>query len=479
MKNSEIKVFCRDLNRHGQAVCVEVNDDGELDNKSRVIFVDGLLMGESGFVEVMETRKNYRVARLSRRIDDSPDRVDMPCAIADDCGGCQIQALSYPASLRWKENSVRQSLERIGTIDVESLVQPIIGASEPYTHYRNKMVYPVGSDAAGSPALGFFRARSHDLVTTPVCLIEPRSGARLRELLPQLMLKHDISAYDEKTHTGDLRFVTLRVAPTLGKDESEKQMIILTSRVEKDAYLTLAADLLQEEGVVSVYLNIQAQRSNVILGDRYILLGGDEQLSFTFDGIKFALSPGAFFQINYEQTSKLYRLISSLVEDTHAKRELYDIIDLYCGVGSIGLYVLNDLRKDSTAALPHLLGLELIAEAVADAKQNAELNAFAPEDYDFVRAAADESLTYITEADSERTLLILDPPRKGLDAALLSTLVEEGPSHLLYVSCNPATLARDLKELTDVYEICLIQPVDMFPWTTHVETVVLMSKVNK
>ncbi len=477
MKNSEIKVFCRDLNRHGQAVCVEVNDDGEQDNKTSVIFVDGLLMGESGFVEVVETLKNYRVARLSRRIDDSPDRVQMPCAIADDCGGCQIQALSYPASLRWKENSVRQTLERIGTIDVESLVQPIIGASEPYTHYRNKMVYPVGSGAAG-PALGFYRARSHDLVTTPVCLIEPQSGARLRELLPQLMVKHAISAYDEKTHTGDLRFVTLRVSPTLGDGKSEKQMIILTSRVEKDAYFALAADLLQEEDVVSVYLNIQAQRSNVILGNKFILLGGDKQLTFTFDGNKFALSPGAFFQINYEQTSKLYRLISSLVKDIHTEHSLSDIIDLYCGVGSIGLYVMNELRKSSDAALPHLLGLELIAEAVTDAKQNAELNAFAPNDYDFIRAAADESLAYITEADSEHTILILDPPRKGLDATLLSALVEEGPSHLLYVSCNPATLALDLKELTYVYDISLIQPVDMFPQTFHVETVVLITKKN-
>ncbi len=479
MNNNDIKVYCRDLNRYGQAVCVELATNGEPAEDKSIIFADGLLPGESGFVTVVEARKNYRVANMSRRIDDSSDRVVAPCPIADDCGGCQTQALSYPASLRCKENNVRQALSRIGDLELEDKIKPILGSDEPFAHYRNKMVYPLDL-IEGKPTLGFYRARSHDLITTELCLIEPCQGGRLRALMPELMIKHGLSVYDEKTHTGDLRFVTLRVTPNSSDaDRPPEQMVILTSRVEKDAYFALAEDLLQEPGIVSVYLNLQTHRGNVIMGDKFILLGGEEKLSFNLDGSSFSLSPGAFFQINYEQMIKLYRLITALIKDIHMDNHLTEIIDLYCGVGSIGLYVLNELRKNESSPLPHLLGIEVAGQAVADAIENARLNDFDESEYDFVHAAAEDSLKYIKEADSDRTLVIVDPPRKGLEQELISVLVDHGPSQILYVSCNPATLARDLKELAGVYEVQLVQPVDMFPWTTHVETVVLMSRVDK
>ncbi len=478
MNRNEIKVSCRDLNRYGQAVCVELAaNDQPAENKS-LIFADGLLPGESGLVTVVDARKNYRVAMLSRRNDDSPDRVLPACPIAADCGGCQTQALSYPAGLRWKENSVRQALSRIGTLELADKIRPIIGSEEPFAHYRNKMVYPV-EVIEGKPVFGFYRARSHDLITTEECLIEPRAGCRLRALLPDLIVRHGISVYDEKTHTGDLRFVTLRTTPDSSlKDGQAEQMVILTSRAEKDAYFALAGELLAEPGLVSVYLNIQSQRGNVILGDKFILLAGKEKLAFDLDGSSFALSPGAFFQINYEQMIKLYRLLAALIKDIHAANKLTEIIDLYCGVGSIGLYVLKELRKDQAAPLPHLLGIEMAGQAIADAHENARLNAFDESAYDFVHAAAETSLNYIKEADSARTLVIVDPPRKGLEPELLSMLVDHGPSHLLYVSCNPATLARDLKELAGPYTVQMVQPVDMFPWTTHVECIALLQRTN-
>ena len=476
MNKHEIKVYCRDLNRYGQAVCVELGaDDQPAENKS-IIFTDGLLPGESGQVTVVDARKNYRVATLSRRNYDSSDRVESPCPIAGDCGGCQTQALSYPASLRWKENSVRQALNRIGSLELEDKLRSIIGSDEPFTHYRNKMVYPLDL-IEGKPVFGFYRARSHDLITTDLCLIEAQAGGRLRALMPELMIRHGISVYDEKTHTGDLRFVTLRVTPDSSEaDGQAQQMVILTSRAEKDAYFALAEELLQEPGIVSVYLNIQEQRGNVILGDKFILLAGEEKLSFDLDDGSFALSPGAFFQINYKQMTKLYQMITAVVKDIHTENNLTEIIDLYCGVGSIGLYLLKQLRKDETSPLPHLLGIEISGQAVADANENARLNDFDEADYDFVHAAAETSLNCIKEADSARTLVIVDPPRKGLEPELLSVLADHGPSWLLYVSCNPATLARDLKELADTYSVQMVQPVDMFPWTTHVETVVLMSR---
>lgn len=478
-KKNIIKVYCRDLNRYGQAVCVELDAKDEPEDGKSIIFANGLLPGESGLVTVVDVRKNYRMATLTRRKDDSPDRVEMSCPIAGDCGGCQIQALSYPAGLSWKENDLRQTLKRIGDMELEAKIRPIVGSDQPFAHYRNKVVYPVGGSDA-EPQLGFYRARSHDLLTTPVCLIEPHAGGRLRVLIAELMKKHGLSVYDEKTHKGDLRFVTLRVAPeTALEDEPVEQMVILTSRTEKDAYFVLAKDLLQEPGLVSVYLNIQAKPGNVILGDKFILLGGEEKLSFTLDGSKFSLSPGAFFQVNYEQTIRLYRLIAKLTKAIHLENNLTAIIDLYCGVGSIGLYVLNELRKDEISSLPHLLGIEIVEQAVTDAKDNAELNDWDETDYDFIHADAADSLEYLRKADSEKTLVIVDPPRKGLDKEVLSTLVVHGPSHLLYVSCNPATLARDLKELTTKYKVDLVQPLDMFPWTTHVETVVLMSRVEK
>lgn len=475
-KGNSIKAYCRDLNLYGQAVCVELDANNEPEDGKSIIFANGLLPGESGLVTVIDARKNYRVATLIRRDNDSPDRVKMPCPIAGDCGGCQIQALSYPAGLSWKENNLRQTLRRIGEVELEDKIRPIIGADHPFTHYRNKVVYPVGGSNA-EPQLGFYRARSHDLLTTPVCLIEPHAGSRLRILIAELMKKHGISVYDQETHEGDLRFVTLRVTPESAfEDEPVEQMVILTSRTERDAYFALAEDLLQEPGLVSVYLNIQTKPGNVILGDKFILLGGKEKLSFTLDGSKFSLSPGAFFQINYEQTIKLYRLIAKLTKAIHLENNLTAIIDLYCGVGSIGVYVLNELRKDEISSLPHLLGIEMVEQAITDAKDNAELNGWNETDYDFIHAAAADSLEYIREADSEKTLVIVDPPRKGLDKEVVSTLVEHGPSHLLYVSCNPATLARDLKELTLKYKVDLVQPVDMFPWTTHVEMLTLLSR---
>ncbi len=417
-----------------------------------VVFVPGVLPGEEVEVEITQVSRKYARGIPSSIHTKSPQRVAPECDLHGLCGGCQLQHLSYPSQLAYKEKLVANALKRIGGLNVPLL--PIVPAPNPW-NYRTKIQSPVGVKGK-EIVTGFFARGTHDIVPTDSCLIQHPLNNLVLRTIRELIMKYGLSVYDEDSGQGDLRHVIVRVG------EGEALVTLVTRREQVPHLRELAAELMDAlPSVAGVVQNINPARTNVILGRKTIPLAGQDYLIVSLDGIKFKVSPMAFLQVNWEQTKALYRIVRDFAQLTGRER----LVDAYCGIGTIALYLAPWAGE--------VYGIEEVPEAVEDAVFNSTLNNLPAA---FICGLVEEELARLAK-EGPIDVLVMDPPRKGCHPRVIETIRSASINRIVYVSCNPGTLARDLGMLKE-YEILAVQPVDMFPQTHHVETVVLMSRVR-
>lgn len=424
------------------------------------VFVQGAIEGEKVRVKVIKVLKSYGIARIEAFIEKSPQRQEPFCPVYKRCGGCSLQHMTYQKTLDFKRQVVVDNLTRIGGLSALT-VHETLGMSNPL-NYRNKAQYPVGMGKNG-PVAGFFARRSHEIVDTPQCDIQHTLSDKAKEIVLGYVQALNIPVYNESTGQGLIRHVVTKV----GFHSGEVMVIIVATRPEIPKVNKLLYRLKRDiPGLASVILNVNAKPGNVILGNRNITLFGKDTLQDTLGELTFEISPLSFYQVNPTQTEVLYQ---KAIE--YADLQGHEtVFDLYCGIGTINLFAASKAQK--------VIGVEVEAEAVEAAKNNAKRNGIS--NVEFYPGLVEQTVPELYSKGLKADVVFVDPPRKGCDEALLKTLVDMAPNRIVYVSCNPSTLARDLKYLSSSgFEVKEVQPVDMFPWTEHVETVVLMSRKDK
>ena len=446
-----------------EMVIEDIGEDGEGIGKANgiALFVKDALIGDHILAKVMKMKKNYGYARLMEIITPSPWRVEPKCTISRQCGGCQLQALSYEKQLEFKREKVLNHLKRIGGF-TDITVEPVIGMEEPY-HYRNKAQYPIGYDKNGKLTAGFYAARTHSLVPVTHCYIGAEQNDEILNKILLVMEENHINPYDEASHRGQIRHILIRV----GNTTKEIMVCIVINGKKLQFQEKFIQALSALENMTSISININQQRTNVILGDTTKTIWGSDKITDYIGDVKYAISPQSFYQVNAIQTKKLYDKVMEYA-DLQGNETVWD---LYCGIGTISLFLAQKAKK--------VYGVEIVPQAIADAKENAALNNF--ENTEFFTGKAEEVLPKLYSENKETVdVIIVDPPRKGCEMSLLETMLSMQPKRIVYVSCDSATLARDLKYLcaTD-YDITKVQPVDLFCHTGHVETVILMTHCSK
>ncbi|MDQ0201582.1 23S rRNA (uracil(1939)-C(5))-methyltransferase RlmD [Neobacillus ginsengisoli] len=442
-KNDYIDVVFEDLTHDGAGVA---KVDGY------PLFVSNGLPGERAKVKVIKTGKGYGIGRLMELYEKSPYRVDIAGSDSHMYGGCQLEHISYEGQLKYKENQVRQVLTRIGKLkDVK--VHPILGMAEPW-HYRNKAQVPVG-EKDGKLIAGFFKPRSHEIVDTNESLIQLPEINEAVQAVKEICNELGIAAYQEETHKGVLRHIMAR----FGKQTGELMVVIITRTADISQKNKLVEAIRARlPKVKSIVHNVNSKRTNVILGEKTTVLWGNEVIYDYIGDVKFAISALSFYQVNPVQTKVLY---DKALEYADLSGE-ENVIDAYCGIGTISLFLAQKAKK--------VFGVEIVPEAIEDAKRNAAINEIL--NAEFAVGEAEVVIPKWYKEGNTADVLVVDPPRKGCDEALLQTIIEMKPKKVVYVSCNPATLARDLRVLEDGgYKTVEVQPVDMFPQTTHVEVI--------
>ena len=419
------------------------------------LFVQGALPGETVTARAQKVEKTHAFLKTLRVLTPSESRVTPPCPYYEKCGGCVCQHMTYEASLSMKRERVRDALSRIGGLDVD--VQPVIGMDDPW-HYRNKTALPVGGEK-GAPQIGFYAPRSHRIIDIDGCLIAKKESDEVSAILRRWMEKFEIEPYHEETRTGLIRHVMSRVSCS---GQVMAVIVAATASLPHERELTamLRAGV---PGLCSLYLNINRRGDNVILGPESRLLYGEERLQDTLCGLQYALSPQSFFQVNPVQTEKLYRTAVNFAGLTGSEL----VADLYCGAGTISLLLARHAKK--------VVGIEIVPQAIWDAEENARTNGVS--NAEFHAAAAEELLPQMVAQGLRPDVIVLDPPRKGCEEPVLRAIAAAAPRRVVYVSCDPATLARDAKILcANGYKADQCQPVDMFCHTGHVETVLSLSQ---
>ncbi|RXJ02434.1 23S rRNA (uracil(1939)-C(5))-methyltransferase RlmD [Anaerobacillus alkaliphilus] len=443
-KNEIVDVIIEDLTHEGAGVA-------KIDGYA--LFIPKALPGEQAKVKVIKTNKGYGFARLLEVTKRSEDRVDAPpCPIFDQCGGCQLQHLSYEGQLKQKQKQVRDVLERIGKI-TDVFIHPTLGMNDPW-RYRNKAQVPF-ADREGGLIAGFYKERSHEIIDMDSCLIQHEENDKIVQAVREVASKLGIKGYNEERHQGTLRHVVARYGVNTGQ-----LMVVLVTRSRELPNKKELIEAIQEKvpHVTSIVQNINTKRTNVIFGDETIVLAGEEYIYDTIGDVKFAISARSFYQVNPEQTKVLYDQALKYAGLTGAET----VIDAYCGIGTISLFLAQQAK--------HVYGVEIVPEAISDAKRNAELNHM--DNVDFAVGEAEKVIPWWYAQGIRADVIVVDPPRKGCDEALLDTILKMKPKRVVYVSCNPATLARDLRILEDGgYKTVEVQPVDMFPHTNHCEAV--------
>ena len=424
------------------------------------VFVQGAIAGEKVVAKIIKVMKNYAVARIESFMERSPDRAEPFCPVYKRCGGCNLQHMTYERTLQFKRQVVIDNLERIGGLEGIQ-VEPVIGMETP-KRYRNKAQYPVGMGKNG-PIAGFFAPRSHEIIQAEECGIQHPSSDLAKNTVLEFIKADRIPVYDEITHKGLIRHVVVKVGFMTGE-----VMVILVSTgpniPKKDKLVSLLKERIP--GLASIVVNVNDKPGNVILGSKNITLYGKDTIEDKLGDLLFEISPLSFYQVNPEQTLVLY---NKAVEYAGLTGE-ETVFDLYCGIGTISLFAAGKAKK--------VIGVESVPEAVEAARRNAERNRI--NNAEFYCGNAEEVVPELYRQGMQADVVIVDPPRKGCDEVLLKTLIDMAPQRIVYVSCNPSTLARDMKVLHGSgYEPQKVQPVDMFPWTNHVECVTLMSRVEE
>lgn len=483
-KDDQVTIEIEDIGTDGAGI-------GKADGYT--LFVKDAVIGDIIKAKVIKAKKTYGYARLMEIITPSKDRVEPVCPVARQCGGCQIQQMSYSAQLKYKQKLVRDNLARIGGI-TDCEVLPVIGMENPF-NYRNKAQYPVGRNKDGKVVIGFYAGRTHSIVDYTQCAIGAPENAQILEKIRTFINENNISVYDEQSHKGLIRHILIRTGKHTGQI-----MVCLIINGKTLPHADKLADCLKDiGGMSSIMININKERTNVILGSECSVIWGNSYIEDSICGIMFRISPLSFFQVNPVQTEKLYRKALEYAELTGNET----VWDLYCGIGTISLLMATKARK--------VYGVEIVPQAIEDAKNNALRNSL--NNAEFFVGKAEEVVPRIYDEDMKKAgsasidskesskesskensglpdsasdesvmrinpdVVVVDPPRKGCDETLLDTIVKMNPKRIVYVSCDSATLARDLKYLAaNGYEIARVQPVDQFAHTVHIETVILLSR---
>lgn len=441
-------------------------------------FIKDALIGDVIQASVMKMKKNYGFARLVKILEPAPGRVEARCPVARACGGCQLQELDYREQIRFKERKVYNHLKRIGGMDRLFLpedrekaagvpnavvMEPIIGMEDPW-RYRNKAQYPVGLGKDGQPAAGFYAGRTHSLIPAPGldCLLGCQENKELLKIILDFMKEYKIPPYDEAAHQGLVRHVLLRKGFSSGG-----LMVCLVINGEELPHGGELAERLRAAGVSSVSYSVNMERTNVIMGTRIVNLYGPGYITDTIGDIEYRISPLSFYQVNPIQTEKLYGTALEFADLSGGET----VWDLYCGIGTISSFLAKKAGK--------VYGVEIIPQAIEDARENARRNGI--ENVEFFVGKAEEVLPEQYERNHVRAdVIVVDPPRKGCDPVCLETILKMAPERVVYVSCDSATLARDVKFLEENgYRATRVRPVDMFPMGGHCECVVKLERVGK
>lgn len=470
-KNELLTVTITDIGSDGEGI-------GKCDGYT--LFVKDAVVGDVVRARITKPKKSYAYARVEEIITSSPFRVVPPCPVYRQCGGCQLQPLSYERQLQYKERKVRGDLQRIGGFDealLDRVMEPIVGMDEPF-RYRNKAQYPFGTTREGNPVTGFYAGRTHTIIPGTDCLLGITENREVLEAVLAYMKEAHVKAYDETDRKGLIRHVLIRKGFSSGQI---MVCVVINGRELPDAQ-RLVKKLKEIKNMTSVSYCINMENTNVIMGTEIVPLWGTPHITDSirmyredlqeFDGreVTFCISPLSFYQVNPRQTERLYSLALAYAGLTGRET----VWDLYCGIGTISLFLAGDAKR--------VYGVEVVPQAIEDAKENARRNGI--ENAEFFVGKAEEVLPRFYEGGGNGEedcdmrhpdVIVVDPPRKGCDEACLQTMLAMAPERIVYVSCDSATLARDLRILTDGgYELKRVRAVDMFPQTVHVETVVLL-----
>ena len=436
-------------------VTIDGNGIGRWNNIA--VFVPKCAVGDKVLAKIIKVKSNYLIGKLQEIINYSPDRISIDCPVYSKCGGCAFRHISYEAELKIKQKHVKDCLARIGGFK-NIPIQNICGASER-VGYRNKAQVPVGNDKEGSIISGFYALHSHNIMPCENCRLHPKIFDKIISEVKLWMEKYKILPYDEKSgKEGTVRHIYLRCS----KNCEEIMVCIVINKKSLPFSKELIGLLTKKfENIKSIITNYNSERTNVILGKKFQTIWGKSSITDTLCGMKFKISPESFYQVNHDQTEILYTL-GRQVLDIKGNETL---LDLYCGIGTIGLTMSSKVSQ--------IIGAEIVEKAVLDARENALLNNVANSKF----ICSDSKEVFKNFSNLKIDAVILDPPRKGCSESVLKDLIGMFPEKILYISCNPATLAKDLKVLCEEkYKICTVIPVDLFPRTPHVETVVLLGR---
>jgi 23S rRNA (uracil1939-C5)-methyltransferase len=476
-KNQDYIVTIEDLSVEGEGI----GKISEGEENGFPLFIKDTVIGDVAKVRVIKVKKNYGYGRLMEIITPSPNRVKPPCPVARQCGGCTLQCMTYDEQLEFKRRKVENNLRRIGGLkDIE--VPMTLGMKEPW-RYRNKAQVPFGFDK-GRICAGFYAGRTHTIIDSEDCLIAPEINQVIIKEIKSFMEEYHIAPYDEEAGTGIVRHALIRVGFHTGQI-----LVCLIINADNLPHADALCERLQRiSGMTSICLNINKKKTNVILGEKVVNLFGPGYLEDKIGEVTFQISPQSFFQVNPSQTEVLYGKALEFAGLTGKET----VWDLYCGIGTISLFLARSAKK--------VYGVEIIPAAIDDARGNAKRNGLDNTEF-FVGKAEEVLPEWYAKRDSDEErhadVIVVDPPRKGCDSALLDTITAMHPDRIVYVSCDSATLARDLKYLTEKvcgednkaegsndkcgeyrYRVEKVQPVDMFPWSAHVETVCLLVRRN-
>ena len=448
-KNDILTIDIEDMGHDGEGI-------GKADGYT--LFVKDTVIGDRAEVKIMKTKKNYGYARLLKVLRPSPDRTEPRCPIARACGGCQLQFLSYEKQLEFKKKKVLGNLQRIGGFaDIQA--ERVLGMEDPW-RYRNKAQFPVGRNKEGEIITGFYAGRTHSIVPNRDCLLGVKVNEEILNRILTYMETCHVEPYDEKTGTGLVRHILLRY----GFKTGEIMVCLIINGTRIPAQDSLVEALKDIPGMTSISLNVNTKRNNVILGEKVIPLWGKEYITDYIGSIQYQISPLSFYQVNPVQTEKLYGTALEYAGLTGKET----VWDLYCGIGTISLFLAQKAKQ--------VYGVEIVPPAIEDAWRNAKLNGII--NAEFFVGKAEEVLPEKYEKEGiYADVIVVDPPRKGCDEAVLETMLKMKPEKIVYVSCDSATLARDLKVLCqEEYRVEKVAVCDMFPQGVHVETVSLLTR---
>ncbi len=444
-KNDIIEIKIEDVTISGDGV-------GRFDDIA--VFVPMCAVGDHILAKIIKVKNNYLIGKIEKIIEASPDRIDCDCSVYYKCGGCAFRHISYNAELQIKQKHVKDCLERIGGFK-EINVEKIFGASNTYS-YRNKVQIPLGLNKEREIISGFYGLHSHNIMPCSRCLLHPEIFDDIIYHVKNWMKKYNILPYNESANSGVIRHIYFRCS-----SECKDIMLCIVSAKKVLPFKSELLNLLREKfkNIKSIILNYNPENTNVVLGKTFETLWGEDTIVDTLCGMKFEISPESFYQINHNQTQLLYKLAKEMLNLTGNE----NILDLYCGIGTIGL-TMSDSAKT-------VVGAEIIEKAVKNARRNSKLNDVKNSKF----ICADSAKAVKEFKKNKLDIVIVDPPRKGCSESVLEDLIEISPEKILYISCNAATLAKDLKKLClKKYQITRVCPVDLFPRTKHVETAVLL-----